>query len=85
MTYSSTVRVLTYVVPSLALSILLNIPKFMEAKLVTHTYKDMNMTVEITAYDVTNLRVNPDYVYYYIHWTRWDTKVDQLCQAQYWL
>ena len=29
-----------------------------------------NVTEEIVIYNVTSLRVDPDYVYYYIHWTR---------------
>jgi hypothetical protein len=33
LSYSSQCRVLSYTLPSLALSLLLNLPKFMEAKL----------------------------------------------------
>ena len=57
--------------PSLLLSIMLNVPKFLEARLVTIEVEDENQTVlEIIDYDVTELRLDPDYIYYYIHWTR---------------
>ena len=53
------------------LSILLNIPKFLEAKHDLVEYQDEdNMTQEMVIYNVTSLRVDPDYMYYYIHWTR---------------
>ena len=42
-------------------SIALNIPKFLEAKLDTFSFMQNN---------VTSLRLNKDYMYYYIHWTR---------------
>ena len=29
-----------------------------------------NGTEEIVIYNVTSLRIDPDYMYYYIHWTR---------------
>ena len=32
-----------------------------------------NVTREVMIYNVTSLRVDPDYMYYYIHWTRWST------------
>ena len=53
------------------LSILLNIPKFLEAKHEIVEYQDEdNVTQEMVIYNVTSLRVDPDYMYYYIHWTR---------------
>ena len=62
---------LSYVLPSLLLSITLNVPKFFEARLVTIEVEDENQTiVEIIDYDVTELRLDPDYIYYYIHWIR---------------
>ena len=70
-TYSSRVRVMTYFLPSMISSILLNIPKFLEAQLVTIMVKDdHNMTHEVVMYNVTSLRMDPNYMYYYIHWTR---------------
>ena len=72
MTYSSRTRVLTYLLPSMLGSVLLNIPKFLEAQLVTVDMMDSetNMTNEVVMYNVTSLRLDPDYMYYYIHWTR---------------
>ena len=70
-TYSSSVRVMTYILPSMLCSILLNIPKFLEAKIDKFEYlDDDNVTHETVLYNVTSLRLNPDYMYYYIHWTR---------------
>ena len=71
-TYSSRTRVLTYLLPSMLGSVLLNIPKFLEAQLVTVDMMDSetNMTNEVVMYNVTSLRLDPDYMYYYIHWTR---------------
>ena len=31
---------------------------------------EKNVTEEILIYNVTELRLNPNYMYYYIHWTR---------------
>ena len=57
--------------PSMILSIILNIPKFLEAKHEFMEYLDENnISREILIYNVTSLRVNPDYMFYYIHWTR---------------
>jgi hypothetical protein len=69
--YSSRVRVMTYFLPSMFFSILLNIPKFLEAQLVTITEQDdNNLTQKVVIYNVTSLRLDPNYMYYYIHWTR---------------
>ena len=54
-------------------SLLLNIPKFLEARLDTVSLGpdgDTNTTRLEVIYNVTSLRLNPDYMYYYIHWTR---------------
>ena len=68
---SSKTRLLSYVVPSLLLSLVLNFPKFLEAKLETKEVFDDNMTVvKVVDYDVTELRRDPDYIYYYVHWIR---------------
>ena len=62
---------MTYILPSMILSILLNIPKFLEAKHEMMEYLDENnVSQEVLIYNVTSLRVNPDYMFYYIHWTR---------------
>ena len=62
---------MSYVVPSLVISVILNVPKFLEAKLVTIEVEDGN----ITDFDVTELRVDPVYIYYYVHWTRYSMGV----------
>ena len=72
-THSSRVRVLSYILPSMLASVLLNIPKFLEAKLETITYLDNNVTHSNLIINVTSMRVNPAYMYYYIHWTRYST------------
>ena len=63
---------LSYFLPSMLGSVLLNIPKFLEAKLDTLSYTEAgtNDTIEVVIYNVTSLRLDPDYMYYYIHWTR---------------
>jgi len=57
-------RFLRYLVPVLVLSIIVNIPKFFEA---TANYNDSTKSLQI---DVTSLRRNPDYIFYYIGITR---------------
>ena len=76
LTYSSRTRVLSYFLPSMLGSVILNIPKFLEAKLDTISYTEAgtNDTIEVVIYNVTSLRLDPDYMYYYIHWTRWSYK-----------
>ena len=69
-TYSSSVRLLSYLLPSLLASILLNLPKFLEARLETVTYVEDNVTQSSVMINVTRLRVDPHYSYYYIGWTR---------------
>ena len=56
--------------PSMFASIALNIPKFLEAKLDTFSFMQNNVTHHVLMYNVTSLRLNKDYMYYYIHWTR---------------
>ena len=51
-TYSITKRVLVYTIPVLILSVLINIPKFMETKIVTKE----NFNVTTYTIDVTDLR-----------------------------
>ena len=77
MTYSSRVRVLSYFLPSMIGSVLLNIPKFLEATLVPMTVvnHEDNVSTEIIIYNVTSLRLDPDYMYYYIHWTRSEIEI----------
>ena len=65
-------RTLSYFVPSLLLSVFLNLPKFLEANLVKVEVHDDNMeVVEIVDYDASELRRDADYIYFYVHWTRY--------------
>ena len=66
---------LAYLLPSLFFSILLNIPKFLELRLITEFTDMYNVThqLEEVGVDVTLLRTDPYYVTYYSHWTRENT------------
>ena len=70
-TYSSTARLLSYLLPSMLASVLLNLPKFLEARLENFTYVHNNITATNLVINVTSLRVDPNYSYYYIGWTRY--------------
>ena len=60
-------RLLFYVAPFLLLSVILNILKFLKAELVIRQ-KDIgnNTVIEVIDYDVTELRQDPNYIYYYV-------------------
>ena len=65
------IHLLTYILPSIFLAIILNIPKFFETELVLrNTTDDENITRQVYDYAITPIRLNPDYVYYYTHLTR---------------
>ena len=64
--YSSSMHLATYILPALLLSIILNIPKFFETELVTRKVRDE----VLYDYNITALRLHPDYILYYTHWTR---------------
>ena len=69
--YSGTFHFLLYILPSMALATLVNIPKFLETELVTLTVTDAdNTTREVIEYEVTNLRLNENYIFYYTFRTR---------------
>jgi hypothetical protein len=59
---SSFIHLLNFILPGLVLAILINIPKFLEVKLV-----DRKDTVDFQA---TQLRMDETYIFYYTHWTR---------------
>ena len=53
------------------MSVSLNIPRFFELQLVYVNMTDNNnITREVWDLYPTPLRLNPDYIHYYIHWTR---------------
>lgn len=70
----------SYVIPCLVLSVLLNVPKFLESKFVwrphnvTRVDPETNETSyeleEVLSFTVSSLREHPDYIRYYINWTR---------------
>ena len=71
LSHSSKVHLLTFVFPSVIASILLNIPKFFETHLVSRNETNgINGTVVIIDYEATDLRLHPDYIFYYTHFTR---------------
>ena len=50
---------------------MVNVPKFFETELVTLNVTNAeNNTKEVMDYEVTNLRLDEDYVFYYTFWTR---------------
>ena len=69
--YSTPVHLLTYILPPVFISLILNIPKFLEAKFIVRNKTDsQNITFEVLDFSFTQLRLNPTYIYYYTHWTR---------------
>ena len=71
LSHSSQVHLLTYILPSIFMAIILNIPKFFETELVLHNLTDSdNITSEIYDFAITPFRLDPNYVYYYTHLTR---------------
>ena len=55
-------RVLTYVIPVIIFSSILNIPKFLETEIMIITEVENNQTVSSISYDLTDLRQHPDYI-----------------------
>ena len=71
LSHSSRTHLMTYSLPPILVSILVNIPKFLEFEFVTRNVTDvLNTTSLVTDYDVTDLRLDQDYIFYYTHWTR---------------
>ena len=56
--HSPRVHMMTYIIPSILLSVILNIPKFFETKFVrSNITNDQNITQEeITSFEITSLR-----------------------------
>ena len=66
---------MTYILPSVLLAILLNLPKWLEFKLVFSHVNVTDVTSEIVNmtqidFDMTDLRLDSDYIFYYTHLTR---------------
>ena len=69
---SKRIHFLTFILPAFALAFTFNVPKFFETELVQidKFNKDDNNTEEIYDYEITSLRMNPKYIFYYIHIAR---------------
>ena len=62
---------MVFILPTLLISISLNIPRFFELELVYVKVTDTNnITKEVMDFDATPLRLDTDYIKYYIFWTR---------------
>ena len=69
--HSSRIHLLTYILPPIIFSLVLNIPKFLEAEFCRiEELIAPNVSVEYLSFRFTELRLNPTYIYYYTHWTR---------------
>ena len=67
---SSSLHLLSYILPPMVVSVLVNIPKFFETELVTVEYMDAaNLTHKYLDYNTTSLSLSPAYMLYYTHWT----------------
>ena len=65
---SQRAHLFTFIFPPIFSAIFINIPKFFETKLVTENVCLANGSIlEIYDYTLTDLRMNPDYIYYYTH------------------
>ena len=61
----------SYVVPVVFLAILLNVPKFLEARFEWTNSTNVNGSLEYElSYTITELRDDPNYIQFYINWTR---------------
>jgi len=73
-TDSSVSRITKYVILIVVFSTTYNIPKFLETELVEYeiTEPEANNTVNVTyvTYSLTQLRNDPDYIFYYVNWSR---------------
>merc|ERR1719282_967790 len=67
---SRRIHSLVFIVPPIIISFLINIPKFLETELVYYNATRFGEIDYILDYRVTELREDPDYIYYYIHWFR---------------
>jgi hypothetical protein len=69
--YSQKTHLIFYILPPVLCSILINIPKFFETELVKVNMTDENnITVEILDFDITDMRFNKEYIFYYTYLTR---------------
>ena len=69
---STRLHFLTFILPALLLAFIFNIPKFLEIELVLieNFNAKANLTEEVYDFNITSLRLNPDYIFFYIHLAR---------------
>ena len=72
LSHSSRVHLLTYILPSIVSATILNIPKFFEITVVyvNRTDEKNNGTTIVAENDVTDLRLDENYIFYYMHVTK---------------
>ena len=63
---------LKYTVPNIVFSVIFNLPKFFEFDVqeIVETNSETNMTYAKINLNPTNLRLDDNYVYYYVNWSR---------------
>lgn len=63
---------LTYILPAFTLAFVFNIPKFFETKLIKieRINEKTNNIEELYDWEITNLRLSPEYIFYYVHCAR---------------
>ena len=67
---SSSLHLFVYIIPPMLLSVVVNIPKFLETELITFEFIDTaNISHTLVDYNITLLGLNPAYNLYYSHWT----------------
>ena len=69
--FSSRVHILVYILPPIMFSVLVNIPRYFETEFIQLNETDSeNKTHEALGIKLTSLRLDPEFIYYYTHWTR---------------
>ena len=63
---------LKYTLPNIVFSVIFNLPKFFEFDVqeIVETNSETNMTYAKINLNPTNLRLDDNYVYYYVNWSR---------------
>ena len=68
---SRRVHALAFILPPILVSTLINIPKFLETELyLDNITNERGHKEQFWDFRVTDLREDPDYIYYYVHWFR---------------
>ena len=69
--FSARVHMLGYILPPIMFSVLVNIPRYFETEFKNLNVTDSeNKTHEALGIKLTSLRLDPEFIYYYTHWTR---------------